>query len=174
MKFVDTLAARIEADPMTLSVPMLKKVAARFNVQTGDDISRAKLLDKLFSELIQDHIIDPTFVMDHPKVTTPLAKSHRDNPELVERFEPVVCGMELGNAFSELNDPAEQRQRFEEGVAQNEEFATVDDDYCTALEFGMPPTGGLGLGIDRIAMLLTNSQTIRDVILFPQLRPQKD
>ena len=174
LKFVDTLAARIEADPLTLSVPMLKKVAARFNVQTGDDVSRAKLLDKLFSELIQDHIIDPTFVMDHPKVTTPLAKSHRDNPELVERFEPVVCGMELGNAFSELNDPAEQRQRFEEGVAQNEEFATVDEDYCTALEFGMPPTGGLGLGIDRIAMLLTNSQTIRDVILFPQLRPQKD
>jgi lysyl-tRNA synthetase class 2 len=174
MKFVDTLAARIEADPMKLSMPMLKKVAGRFNVQTTDDISRAKLLDKLFSELIQDHIIDPTFVMDHPKVTTPLAKSHRDNPELVERFEPVVCGMELGNAFSELNDPAEQRQRFEEGVALNEEFATVDEDYCTALEFGMPPTGGLGLGIDRIAMLLTNSQTIRDVILFPQLRPTKD
>ena len=174
MKFVDTLAARIEADPMKLSMPMLKKVAARFNVQVTEDISRAKLLDKLFSELIQDHIIDPTFVMDHPKITTPLAKSHRDNPELVERFEPVVCGMELGNAFSELNDPAEQRQRFEEGVALNEEFATVDEDYCTALEFGMPPTGGLGLGIDRIAMLLTNSQTIRDVILFPQLRPTKD
>jgi lysyl-tRNA synthetase class 2 len=174
MKFVDTLAARIEADPMKFSMPMLKKVAARFNVQTTEDISRAKLLDKLFSELIQDHIIDPTFVMDHPKITTPLAKSHRDNPELVERFEPVVCGMELGNAFSELNDPAEQRQRFEEGVALNEEFATVDEDYCTALEFGMPPTGGLGLGIDRIAMLLTNSQTIRDVILFPQLRPQKE
>jgi len=174
MKFVDTLAARIEADPLKLSLPMLAKVAARFNVQAGDDISRAKLLDKLFSELIQDHITDPTFVMDHPKVTTPLAKSHRDNPELVERFEPVVCGMELGNAFSELNDPTEQRQRFEEGVAQNEEFATVDEDYCTALEFGMPPTGGLGLGVDRIAMLLTNSQTIRDVILFPQLRPTED
>jgi lysyl-tRNA synthetase class 2 len=174
MKFVDTLAARIEADPMKLSIPMLRKVAARFNVQVTEDISRAKLLDKLFSEIIQDHIIDPTFVMDHPKVTTPLAKSHRDNPELVERFEPVVCGMELGNAFSELNDPLEQRARFEEGVKANEEFATVDEDYCTALEYGMPPTGGLGIGIDRLAMLLTNSQTIRDVILFPQLRPQKD
>jgi lysyl-tRNA synthetase class 2 len=153
---------------------MLRKVAARFNVQVTEEMSRSKLLDKLFSELIQDHIIDPTFVMDHPKVTTPLAKTHRDNPELVERFEPVVCGMELGNAFSELNDPVEQRQRFEEGVAQNEEFATVDEDYCTALEYGMPPTGGLGLGIDRLAMLFTNSQTIRDVILFPQLRPQQE
>jgi lysyl-tRNA synthetase class 2 len=174
LKFVDTLAERIEADPLKLSVAMLKKVAARFGVQFADDISRSKLLDKLFSELIQDHIIDPTFVMDHPKVTTPLAKTHRDNPELVERFEPVVCGMELGNAFSELNDPLEQRARFEEGVKANEEFATVDEDYCAALEYGMPPTGGLGLGIDRMVMLLTGSQTIRDVIFFPQLRPQGD
>jgi lysyl-tRNA synthetase class 2 len=174
LRFVDSLAARIEADPLKLSVAMLKKVAARFSVQFTEDISRAKLLDKLFSELIQGNIVEPTFVMDHPKVTTPLAKQHRDNPELVERFEPVVCGMELGNAFSELNDPLEQRRRFEEGVAANEEFATIDEDYCTALEFGMPPTGGLGLGIDRMAMLLTNSQTIRDVILFPQLRPQQE
>jgi lysyl-tRNA synthetase, class II len=174
LRFVDTLAQRIEADPLKLSLAMLRKVAAHHGVQAGEDVSRAKLLDKLFSELIQDHIIDPTFVMDHPKVTTPLAKEHRDNPELVERFEPVVCGMELGNAFSELNDPVEQRRRFEEGVAQNEEFATVDDDFCTALEYGMPPTGGLGIGIDRLVMLLTNSQTIRDVILFPQLRPAQD
>jgi lysyl-tRNA synthetase class 2 len=174
LRFVDTLAQRIGADPLKLSLPLLRKVAANHGVQAGNDISRAKLLDKLFSELIQDQIIDPTFVMDHPKVTTPLAKEHRQNPELVERFEPVVCGMELGNAFSELNDPVEQRRRFEEGVAQNEEFATVDDDFCTALEYGMPPTGGLGIGIDRLVMLLTNSQTIRDVILFPQLRPAQD
>jgi lysyl-tRNA synthetase class 2 len=174
MRFVDTLAARIETDPLKLSLPMLRKVAARFNVETSDDISRVKLLDKLFTELIQDHIIDPTFVTDHPRVTTPLAKAHRENPDLVERFEPVVCGMELGNAFSELNDPEEQRRRFEEGVAQSEEFATVDEDYCSALEYGMPPTGGLGIGIDRLVMLLTNSQSIRDVILFPQLRPVKD
>lgn len=171
LKFVDALAERIEADPLRLSITMLKKVAARFGVQFADDISHSKLLDKLFSELIQDHIIEPTFVMDHPKITTPLAKAHRDNPELVERFEPVVCGMELGNAFSELNDPLEQRARFEETVRANEEYATVDEDYCTALEYGMPPTGGLGIGIDRLAMLLTGSPSIRDVILFPQLRP---
>jgi len=174
LKFVEALSQRIEADPLKLSLPMLRKVAARFNVQVGENVSRAKLLDKLFSALVQDRLIDPTFVIDHPRETTPLAMTHRDNPELVERFEPVVCGMELGNAFSELSDPLEQRQRFAEGVASNEEFATVDEDYCEALEFGMPPTGGLGIGIDRLAMLLTNSPSIRDVILFPQLRPDRD
>ena len=174
LEFVPTLEARIEADPLKLSREMLVKVAARFGIETTPDISRAKLLDKLFSELIQDHIVDPTFVLNHPKVTTPLAKEHRENPELVERFEPVVCGMELGNAFSELNDPLEQRRRFEEGVAQNEEFATVDEDYCTALEYGMPPTGGLGLGIDRLAMLFSGRDSIRDVVLFPQLRREQD
>ncbi|MBM3323700.1 lysine--tRNA ligase, partial [candidate division WOR-3 bacterium] len=174
LKFVEALSQRIEADPLKLSLPMLRKVAARFNVQVGENVSRAKLLDKLFSALVQDRLIDPTFVIDHPRETTPLAMTHRDNPELVERFEPVVCGMELGNAFSELSDPLEQRQRFAEGVARNEEFATVDEDYCEALEFGMPPTGGLGIGIDRLAMLLTNSPSIRDVILFPQLRPDRD
>ncbi|MEO0085469.1 MAG: lysine--tRNA ligase [candidate division WOR-3 bacterium] len=174
LEFVPTLEARIEADPLKLSREMLIKVAARFGIEASPDISRAKLLDKLFSELIQDHIVDPTFVLNHPKVTTPLAKEHRENPELVERFEPVVCGMELGNAFSELNDPLEQRRRFEDGVAQNEEFATVDEDYCAALEYGMPPTGGLGLGIDRIAMLFSGCDSIRDVVLFPQLRKEQD
>ncbi|MBM3314661.1 lysine--tRNA ligase [candidate division WOR-3 bacterium] len=174
VKFVDALAERIEADPLKLSREMLIKVAARFGVETSPDISRAKLLDKLFSELIQDHIVDPTFVMDHPKVTTPLARTHRVNPELAERFEPVVCGMEMGNAFSELNDPLEQRQRFEDGVKGNEEYATVDEDYCAALESGMPPTGGLGLGIDRLTMLFADRDSIRDVILFPQLRPAQE
>ncbi|UCG43414.1 MAG: lysine--tRNA ligase, partial [candidate division WOR-3 bacterium] len=134
----------------------------------------AKVLGKLFDELVQDRLVEPTFVMDYPKITCPLAKEHRDNPELVERFEPVVCGMELGNAFSELNDPDEQRQRFEDQLARNEEFATLDKDYVAALEYGMPPTGGLGLGVDRITMLLTDNPSIRDVILFPQLRPAKD
>lgn len=110
--------------------------------------------------------------MNHPKITTPLAKAHRDNPALVERFEPVVCGMELGNAFSELNDPFEQAARFRDSIAQNEEFATFDQDYVTALEYGMPPCGGLGIGIDRLVMLFTGSDAIREVILFPQLRPQ--
>ncbi len=171
LRFTDALAEKIEADPLKLSSELLRKVCARFGIQTTPETSRSKLLDKLFSELIQDHLIEPTFVMDHPKITCPLAKTHRDNPDLVERFEPVVCGIELGNAFSELNDPTEQRQRFEAQVAANEEFATLDEDYCLALEYGMPPTGGLGLGVDRLVMLLTDTPSIRDVILFPQLRP---
>lgn len=174
IRFVEALADKLQTDPLRLSIDMLHKLCARFGIRTSPENSRAKLLDKLFSELIQDHIVEPTFVMDHPKITCPLAKTHRSNPELVERFEPVICGMELGNAFSELNDPMEQRQRFEAQLAANEEFATLDEDYCLALEYGMPPTGGLGLGVDRLVMLLTDTPSIRDVILFPQLRsPEK-
>jgi lysyl-tRNA synthetase class 2 len=174
IRFTDALADRLDADPLELSDELLLKMAARFGVQADKDTGRVKLLDKLFEELVQDHIVEPSFVMDHPKITCPLAKQHRDNPELVERFEPVACGMELGNAFSELNDPMEQRQRFEEQLARHEEHATLDADYCAALEQGMPPTGGLGLGVDRMVMLLTNTPSIRDVILFPQLRPAQE
>ena len=174
IRFTDALADKLDADPLELSDEMLLKLAARFGVQADKDTGRVKLLDKLFEELVQDHIVEPSFVMDHPKITCPLAKQHRDNPELVERFEPVACGMELGNAFSELNDPIEQRRRFEEQLARHEEHATLDEDYCAALEQGMPPTGGLGLGVDRMVMLLTDTPSIRDVILFPQLRPVQD
>lgn len=174
VKFVEALAVRIGADPLRLSREMLLKIAARFGIETEQGISHAKLLDKLFSELVQEQLTEPTFVIDYPKITTPLAKTHRDNPELVERFEPIVCGMELGNAFSELNDPLEQRERFEEAVQRNEEYATVDEEYCAALEVGMPPTGGLGLGIDRLTMLFADSSSIRDVIFFPQLRSRLD
>jgi lysyl-tRNA synthetase class 2 len=171
LEFVPTLAGRLGTDPLALSAESLRKLCARFGMETAPGATRGKLLDKLFSELIQDHIVEPTLVLNHPKITTPLAKSHRDNPELVERFEPVVCGMELGNAFSELNDPVEQAARFRDSIAEHEEFATFDQDYVTALEYGMPPCGGLGLGIDRLAMLFTGHDSIREVILFPQLRP---
>uniref|UniRef100_A0A7V3UZK5 Lysine--tRNA ligase n=1 Tax=candidate division WOR-3 bacterium TaxID=2052148 RepID=A0A7V3UZK5_UNCW3 len=173
VKFVEALKEKLEVDPLELSDTMLVKVAARFGIEIKPGTSRAKILDKLFSELIQDKIVEPTFVLDHPKETTPLAKSHRADPRLVERFEPVVCGMEVGNAFSELNDPQEQRERFIESVRRNEEYATVDEDYCMALEYGLPPTGGLGIGIDRLVMLFTNQDSIRDVILFPQLKKEK-
>jgi lysyl-tRNA synthetase class 2 len=174
LEFVPALAEKLEVDPLGLSAESLRRLCARFGVEAADNVAKGKLLDKLFSELIQDHLVEPTFVMNHPKITTPLAKQLRSNPELVERFEPVICGMELGNAFSELNDPAAQAARFKELIALNEEFATFDQDYITALEYGMPPCGGLGLGIDRLTMLLTDLDSIREVILFPQLRQAKE
>jgi lysyl-tRNA synthetase class 2 len=174
VRYTEALAEKMGKDAMKMSDPELRAESRRLGIELPDDATRAKVLDKLFEELVQDHLVEPTFVMDHPKITCPLAKQHRDDPELVERFEPVVCGMEVGNAFSELNDPDEQRRRFEDQLARNEEFATLDQDYVTALEYGMPPTGGLGLGVDRITMLLTDNPSIRDVILFPQLRPVKD
>lgn len=134
-------------------------------------LSRGSKIDKLFSALVQDHLTEPTFVVDHPKLISPLAKVHRSEPRLVERFELVLFGTELGNAFSELNDPVEQRRRFVNQLAQKEEgIGEIDEDFLAALELGMPPTGGLGLGIDRLCMLLLDQPSLRDVILFPQLK----
>ena len=174
LPYTEALAEKLGPNPLALPVPELRKAAERFGIAVDEGAGQAQLLDKLFDVLVQDRITEPTFVVDYPKVTCPLAKQHRDNPDVVERFEPIVCGIELGNAFSELNDPIEQRRRFEEQLARGEEYATLDEDYCGALEHGLPPTGGLGLGVDRVVMLLTDAPTIRDVILFPQLRPQKD
>jgi lysyl-tRNA synthetase class 2 len=171
VEFVPALAAKIGADPLGLSEKDLRNICKAKNVEVSDDAPYGKMLDKLFSELIQDHLHGPAFVINHPKVISPLAKVHRDNPALTERFEPVIAGVEFGNAFSELNDPLEQRKRFEEQVARHEEFSVIDEDFLDTLEQGMPPTGGLGLGIDRMVMLFTDSASIRDVIIFPQLKP---
>jgi|UniRef100_A0A7C6EHG0 lysyl-tRNA synthetase class 2 len=170
LKFVDALKEKLGEDPLSHSLASLKKLGLKFGIETEGVVSMGKMLDKLFSKLVQDEIIEPTFVCDYPRITTPLAKTHRTNPELVERFEPVICGIELGNAFSEATDPVEQRKRFEEQIRLQEEYATLDEDFITALEYGMPPCGGLGLGIDRMVMLFTNTASIREVILFPSLR----
>jgi lysyl-tRNA synthetase, class II len=139
--------------------------------------SWGKQVDELFSEYVQPLLIQPTFILDHPVALSPLAKKRPDQPLLTERFEPIIAGMEIGNAFTELNDPFDQEQRFlEQGrayAAGDEEAQQMDTDYLNALMYGMPPTGGLGIGIDRVAMLFTDQPTIREVILFPHLR-QKD
>ncbi|MFA5550977.1 MAG: lysine--tRNA ligase [Trueperaceae bacterium] len=135
-----------------------------------------QVFDKLYDIYVEPHLVGPVFVMDHPEAISPLAKRHRTRPGLVERFEPVAVGMELGNAFSELNDPLDQRRRFERQQALrdagDDEAQMLDEDFLLALEYGMPPTGGLGLGIDRLAMILADVPSIRDVILFPLLRPE--
>jgi lysyl-tRNA synthetase class 2 len=173
ISFVDALIEKTGSPELLESTEKeLAGVARRFGIEVVPETPKAKLLDKLFSELIQKNLVEPTFVIDHPKILSPLAKSHRQYPERVERFEPVVCGIELGNAFSELNDPLDQRKRFQEQVAAREEFAVIDEDFLGALEHGMPPCGGLGMGIDRLVMLFTDTDSIREVILFPQLKPE--
>ncbi|MEO0094827.1 MAG: lysine--tRNA ligase [candidate division WOR-3 bacterium] len=157
-------------DVLKVEEEFLNQFCKRYNIQYGH-LSLGGKIDKLFSELVQRDLIEPTFVIDYPKIISPLAKEHRNNPLLVERFELIIFGLEVANAFSELNDPIEQRKRFEEQLAHKEEgIAEIDEDFLEALEYGMPPTGGLGIGVDRLCMILLNQSSIRNVILFPQLR----
>ena len=153
-----------------------KEVTAR-GISVKQGIGKGKLLDELFGEACEPHMIQPTFITDYPVETSPLAKRHRDNPALVERFELICNGKEICNAFSELNDPIDQRTRFEEQLALaqkgDEEAMALDEDFIRALSYGMPPTVGLGLGIDRLTMIMTNQPSIQDVLFFPQMRPEK-
>jgi lysyl-tRNA synthetase class 2 len=163
-------------DALVMSEAELRVVAAKLGIEQVHAMSRPKLLDELFGALVESKIDLPTFVVDYPKELSPLAKPKRGNPALTERFELFARGRELANAFSELNDPIDQRQRFEAQArlraAGDEEASGVDEDYLRAMEYGMPPMGGVGIGIDRLFMYLTDTANIRDAILFPTMRPE--
>ena len=154
----------------------LATIARGLGLDIDSTMGSGKIIDEIFGEFVEPHLIQPTFITDYPVELSPLAKRHRSKPGLVERFEAIVGGKELCNAFSELNDPADQRARFEEQARLradgDDEAMQLDEDYLRALEYGMPPTAGLGVGVDRLAMLMTNQESIRDVILFPLLRPE--
>ncbi len=155
----------------------LLSIAKQLNVSIEAGAEIGNIIDEIFSELVEFHLIQPTFIIDYPIELSPLAKKHRSSNGLVERFECFIAGKEICNAFSELNDPIDQRQRFEQQVEYlrcgDEEAHVMDEDFIRSLEYGMPPTAGIGVGIDRVVMLLTDSPSIRDVIFFPHMRPEK-
>lgn len=155
----------------------LRKVCKELGIETDLTMGKGKLIDEIFGAKVEDHLVQPTFIIDYPVEMSPLCKKHRDNPELTERFELIVNGSELCNAYSELNDPVDQQERFQDQLKLSEkgddEAMYIDYDFVRALEYGMPPTSGMGMGMDRLTMLMTNQTSIQDVLFFPQMRPEK-
>ena len=178
VRFIDGIRARTGLDLRGATEEEMRALLLRANAdgEAVSALSGGRLQDEVFKVFVEPHLVQPTFVIDYPKALSPLAKEHRSDPSLTERFELFVGGRELVNAFSELNDPDDQRRRFEDQgqqrAAGNQEAHSYDADYIRALEYGMPPAGGLGLGIDRLMMLIADKPSIRDVIIFPAMRPE--
>ena len=174
---IDAIKEHTGVDISGMEEPELREVCKNIGVEVDETMGKGKIIDEIFGEKCEGNYIQPTFITDYPIEMSPLTKRHRNNPQLTERFELMVNGKELANAYSELNDPIDQRERFQEQLRLSEkgddEAMFIDQDFLRALEYGMPPTAGIGIGMDRLTMLMTNQTTIQEVLLFPQMRPEK-
>ena len=174
---LESIKTHTGIDVLKISEDELKKSALKIGIEIEDSMGKGKIIDAIFGEKCEHHYVQPTFIIDYPKEMSPLTKEHRQNPELTERFELLVNGKEIANAYSELNDPIDQRIRFEKQLKLSEkgddEAMFIDQDFLRALEYGMPPTSGIGIGVDRLVMLLTNNSSIQEVLFFPQMKPEK-
>ena len=173
----DAIREHTGFDVSEMNEDALRNICNQLHIEIEPSMGHGKLIDEIFGEKCEHHYLQPTFITDYPVEMSPLTKKHRSKPGLVERFELIINGKEIANAYTELNDPIDQRERFEEQVKLMErgdvEAMFIDYDFLRALEYGMPPTSGIGFGIDRLCMLLTNQPSIQDVLLFPQMRPEK-
>lgn len=177
LTMIDSIKEYFGVDITGMDEDQLRKVCKDHGIEVDDSMGKGKLIDEIFGEKVEEHLVQPTFIIDYPVEMSPLCKKHRKNPELTERFELIVNGKELCNAYSELNDPIDQLERFQDQLKLSEkgddEAMYIDMDFVRSLEYGMPPTSGMGIGIDRLTMMLTNQPSIQDVLFFPQMRPEK-
>lgn len=177
ISMIDSIHENTGIDITGMNEEQLREVCKQLGVEQDETMGKGKLIDEIFGAKCEGNYIQPTFITDYPREMSPLTKKHRDNPELTERFELMVCGKEIANAYSELNDPIDQRERFMEQLRLSEkgddEAMFIDQDFLRALEYGMPPTSGMGIGMDRLVMYLTGQESIQEVLFFPQMRPEK-
>lgn len=174
---IDSIKHFTGFDISGMNEEQLRDVCRQLGIEQDETMGKGKLIDAIFGEKCEPNYIQPTFIIDYPVEMSPLTKKHRNNPELTERFELMVNGKELANAYSELNDPIDQRERFEDQLKLSEkgddEAMFIDQDFLRALEYGMPPTSGIGIGMDRLVMFMTGQESIQEVLFFPQMRPEK-